>query len=548
MKLDKENIKKILLDGNYVTKDDIEKAENYTKEYRGDFLEYLLMEGLINNDIIGQAIAESLNIPFSNLKAHQPSKEQVLKIPEDFARKTNCVLFSFNDSEIVIATDDPNQENLKIELEKLFPNTKIIITYASTEDIEEVFINYQKGLETVFQKIIESKGNIAPEILDQIFKDALQLKASDIHFEPQEKDVAIRFRIDGVLHEAGRIKKEYYENMVNRVKVQAKLRIDEHQSSQDGAIRHTEGDKQPVDLRVSIVPTLDGEKIVIRVLSTYVRDLTLTNIGLSEELQKQIIKSSKKPFGMILVTGPTGSGKSTTLYSLIKIINTRQINITTIEDPVEYKIEGINQIQANTQTNLTFAKGLRAITRQDPNIILVGEIRDTETADIAVNAALTGHLLLSTFHANNAVSAIPRFIDMGVESYLLSSTLELIISQRLVRRICDACKTSYEITGANLEKINPILVKYFTEKSLTLYKGKGCEVCSQTGFKGRIGIFEFLTISPELQDLLPKSPSTKEIFNLVRGQGFKTIFEDGIEKVKGGITTIEELLRVSSAE
>jgi type II secretory ATPase GspE/PulE/Tfp pilus assembly ATPase PilB-like protein len=330
--------------------------------------------------------------------------------------------------------------------------------------------------------------------------------------------------------------------------VQAKLRIDEHMSSQDGAIRFAREGTSPVDLRISIVPTLDGEKIVVRILSTYVKDLSLTNIGLSDELQNQILKSSKKPFGMILVTGPTGSGKSTTLYSLIKIINTRQINITTIEDPVEYKIEGVNQIQANTQTNLTFAKGLRAISRQDPNIILVGEIRDTETADMAVNAALTGHLLLSTFHANNAVSAIPRFIDMGIEPYLLSSTLELIISQRLVRRICDSCKTSYDFSESKIKKMNKEAAKYFPEKSLTLYRGKGCDACSHTGYKGRIGIFEFLTVSSELQDLIPKNPSTKEIFDLVRNQGYKTIFEDGVDKVKSGITTVEELLRIASPE
>jgi type II secretory ATPase GspE/PulE/Tfp pilus assembly ATPase PilB-like protein len=256
------------------------------------------------------------------------------------------------------------------------------------------------------------------------------------------------------------------------------------------------------------------------------------------------MKSAKKPFGMILVTGPTGSGKSTTLYSIIKIINTRERNITTIEDPVEYKIQGINQIQANSQTNLTFAKGLRAIMRQDPNVILVGEIRDLETADIAVNASLTGHLLLSTFHANNAATAIPRFIDMGVEPFLVGSTLELVIAQRLVRRICDSCKVSYDLSKKEIEGFGEEVSKYFKEKSLTLYKGKGYEACSKTGFKGRIGVFEYLTTSPELQDLVSNNPSTKDVSDLVRSQGFKSMFEDGIEKVKGGVTTIEELIRV----
>lgn len=545
MKFDQEAIKKILLEGNYVTEDDIKKAESYAEEHRVSLIEYLLVEGLTSTDIIGQAIAESLNFPYSNLQAKQPSKEQILLIPENIAKKFRVVLFSQNDEEIVVATDDPKNELLEGELLKLFPDKKIKITFALSDDIDAIFVNYQQGLKTEFSKIIESKGRIAPEIIDQIFEDALLLKTSDIHCEPQENKVAVRFRIDGILHDAGELPKEYYENIVNRLKVQAKLRIDEHFSAQDGAIRYNSPNyPHPVDLRVSIVPTLDGEKIAIRILSSYVRDLTLNDIGLSKDLQEQIVKSSKKPFGMILITGPTGSGKTTTLYSIIKIINTQKINITTIEDPVEYKIQGVNQIQVNTQTNLTFAKGLRAITRQDPNVVFVGEIRDLETADIAVNAALTGHLLLSTFHANNAATAIPRFIDMGVEPFLAGSTIELVIAQRLVRRICDSCKTSDIVSKIKIDKLGKDVGKYFVGKSFTFYKGKGCESCSHTGYRGRVGIFEFLTTSPELQDLIGKSPSTKEVTDLVRGQGFKSMFEDGVEKVKAGLTTLEELLRV----
>lgn len=545
MKFNDEAIKKILLDESYIKEEDIKKAEKYGDEHGASFLEYLMIEGLLSRDIINQALAESVGLPYLDLKSASPAKEEVLKIPEDVALRMRVVFVSESKKEVVIATDNPPTNELKEELNKLFPNKEIIISFSSSEDIDEAFINYQKGLETRFAKIIEEKKQIAPEIVDQILQDALQLKASDIHCEPWEKEVVIRFRIDGVLHEAGRISKEYYENIVNRIKVQAKLRIDEHFSSQDGAIRYSlKSEERPVDLRVSIIPTLDGEKIVIRVLSTYVKNLTLSNVGLSEELQMQIMNSSKKPFGMILVTGPTGSGKSTTLYSLMKIINTRSVNITTIEDPVEYKIEGINQIQVNPLANLTFAKGLRAITRQDPNVILVGEIRDTETADIAVNAALTGHLLLSTFHANNAVTAIPRLIDMEIEPYLLSSTLELIIAQRLVRRICNSCKVSYPMSQAKIKKLGGSVSSYFTEKSLTFYKGKGCPACSNTGFDGRVGIFEFLKISQELQDIIPSRPSTNDIFKLAREQGFKTLFEDGVEKVKSGLTTIEELLRV----
>jgi len=545
MRFDQETIKKILLDGNYVSSDDIKKAEIAAENHRGTFTEYLISEGLTSEDIIGQAIAESLNVSYSNLSIHQPSKEQVLLISESVAKEYRVVVFEKMESEIVVATDNPKNDKLKSTLEGIFPNKKIKITFSLPNDIDTIFINYQQGLETQFSKLIESQGRVAPEIVDQILEDALLLKASDIHCEPQEKEVVIRFRIDGVLHDAGRMPKEYYENIVNRIKVQSKLRIDEHFSSQDGAIRFMpKSYPDPVDLRVSIVPTLDGEKVAIRILSSYIRDLTLTDIGLSNELHDQILKSIKKPFGMILVTGPTGSGKSTTLYSIIKIVNTRDRNITTIEDPVEYKIEGVNQIQANSQTNLTFAKGLRAVMRQDPNIILVGEIRDLETADIAVNASLTGHLLLSTFHANNAATSIPRFIDMGVEPFLVGSTIELVIAQRLVRRICDSCKVSYDLPEKEIDNLGDNISKYFKEKSFTFYKGKGCSSCSNTGFRGRIGVFEYITTSPELQDLIAKTPSTKDVALLARSQGFKSMFEDGIEKVKSGITTIDELVRV----
>lgn len=545
MKYDQDTIIKILLDGNYITDEDVKKAKIYAEEHRVDATEYLLTESLISTDIIGQAISESLQFSYSNLNAKQPLKEDILLIPEDIAKKLHVIVFEQNDESVTVATDDPNNKNLVTELKKIFGDKEIIVTFSLSDDIDSQFVNYQEGLKTEFSKIIASKGRIAPEILDQIFEDALLLRTSDIHCEPQEEKVVIRFRIDGILHDAGELPKEYYENIVNRIKVQAKLRIDEHFSAQDGALRYVSKNyPHPVDLRISIVPTLDGEKVVVRVLSSYVRDLTLTDIGLSKDLQNQLDKSSKKPFGMILVTGPTGSGKTTTLYSVIKKINTQKTNITTIEDPVEYKIQGVNQIQVNAQTNITFAKGLRAVTRQDPNIIFVGEIRDLETADIAVNAALTGHLLLSTFHANNATAAIPRFIDMGIEPFLAGSTVELVIAQRLVRKICDTCKVSVPYTKAKIDKLGDDVSSYFSGKSFTFYKGKGCTSCSGTGFRGRIGVFEYLVTSPDLQDLIGKSPSTKEVFELVRSQGFKTMFEDGVDKVNDGITTIEELLRV----
>ena len=275
--------------------------------------------------------------------------------------------------------------------------------------------------------------------------------------------------------------------------------------------------------------------------------MRIDDLGLHVSLQKDqelFLKAAKKPFGMILVTGPTGSGKSTTLYALIKTLNHQSVNITTIEDPVEYKVTGINQIQVNTQTDLTFAKGLRSIVRQDPDIVLVGEIRDLETAEIAVNAALTGHLLFSTFHANDAATAIPRLLDMGVEPFMMASSLELVIAQRLVRKICTQCRISFTTTPSELEKML-LGAKRFFPDALSLYKGKGCNNCGNTGYKGRTAIFEFIQVQGEMQELVLKSPSTSEITDLARKGGFHSLFEDGLDKVKNGITTIEELLRVA---
>lgn len=381
-------------------------------------------------------------------------------------------------------------------------------------------------------------------MIDAILQDALTYRASDIHFEPQEKEVIVRFRVDGVLQEAGRIPREHYENILNRVKVLAHLRTDEHFSAQDGSIRYAHDDIA-IDLRISIVPILDGEKIAIRLLHGYIRAFTLDNLGFSKADQVILINASQKPFGMILVTGPTGSGKTTTLYALLNILNRPGVNITTIEDPVEYKIAGANQIQVNLQTNLTFAKGLRSIVRQDPDIVLVGEIRDHETAEIAVNAALTGHLLLSTFHANDAATSIPRLLDMGVEPFLLTSTLEVVIAQRLVRKLCEKCRVEDDVAQEELVKLLPSAKKFFPDKRTTLLRSKGCAACGHTGYKGRIGIFEFIPVNEEMQNLILKNPSTQQIRDLARTQGARSLFEDGMLKVKEGITTIEEVLRVA---
>ena len=330
---------------------------------------------------------------------------------------------------------------------------KISFVYASKEGIEAMFLRYRKPLATRFQQIVDEEKEIAPEILVEIINDAIQLRASDIHFEPQgEKMVVVRFRVDGVMHEAGRIPKIYYEGVVNLIKIEANMRIDEHFAPQDGAIRHKSPDGSTMDIRVSIVPVIDGEKVVMRLLASYVSRLTLHGLGFSKRNQEILEQAANKPFGMLLTTGPMGSGKSTTLYALIILRNTPDVNISTIEDPVEYKIAGINHIQANPEANLTFATGLRALVRQDPDVILVGEIRDGETAEIAVNAALTGHLLFSTLHSNDAATAVPRLIEKSLESDARvtavsvhnKSLLHRVVAHTVKKRIDRSVSKSFE--------------------------------------------------------------------------------------------------------
>jgi type II secretory ATPase GspE/PulE/Tfp pilus assembly ATPase PilB-like protein len=547
MNLTDQQLKQILLAGNYIEEQEMEFAIKNCQSRHLSLYDYLIESGAVTEELVGQAIAEFFRIAYADLQAQRPPTEQVTRIPEEAARKYHLVLFSETDDQITIATD--MLENLKIlkDLQILFPSKRVALAYALPHFVEEILDeSFRKILATRFSQIIAEQKQIAPEIVSEIFNDASIFKASDIHFEPQKKDVVIvRFRVDGVLQEAGRLPKEYYENIINRLKVQAHLRIDEHQAAQDGAIHFTD-DKRTIDARMSIMPTINGEKIVLRLLAEYIRSFTLVELGFSKEDQKLLETAAHKPFGMILVSGPTGSGKSTTLYGVLKTLNDSKINITTIEDPIEMEIEGVNQIQVNAATGLTFAKGLRSIVRQDPNVILVGEIRDFETAEIAVNAALTGHLLLSTFHANDSATAIPRLIEMGIEPFLLSSTLELIISQRLVRRICESCRYSITFTHDDIEKNYPKIGRYFPEKVSTFYAGKGCSVCSGTGFKGRVGIFELISANKELRDLILSNPSSQQIQELARRNGTKSMFEDGVEKVRLGMTTIDELLRVAN--
>ncbi len=382
-------------------------------------------------------------------------------------------------------------------------------------------------------------------LVDALVENAYKADTSDIHVDPEEKDVRVRFRIDGVLHDAFSFPKELHSEIITRIKVLSGLRTDEHQAAQDGRFRIRTKDGADIDVRVSVAPTYYGENSVMRLLVPQVEQYALENLNFSERDRKIIENAIKTPFGMILCTGPTGSGKTTTLYSIIKVLNTPEISIITVEDPIEYSLSGVEQIQVNPRVGLTFASGLRSILRQDPNVIMVGEIRDEETAGIAVNAALTGHLLLSTLHTNDAPTALPRLIDMKIEPFLIASTVNIVIGQRLVRKICPDCKVKKKISEAELQSLTSALPPGFLEKKeLIFYEGKGCATCSDSGYKGRVGIYEVLEVNDEVRQAIVKRADSSEIKKMSMKQGMTTMLEDGFKKALAGITTLEEILRV----
>jgi len=543
--IDDELLKSILLKTKYLTPEEIHTAENYTKSKRVSLFNYLLTQNILAYEFLGQAVAEYYHTEFADLEVYQPNKQNIALITPEVGQTYRVVVYKITDQTITVATDDPTRTGLVAALQAIFGQQKPIqIYYALPDELNEALLNYRKPLVTRFNQIIQQQNRVAPEIIDEIIRDATAFKASDIHFEPEKDIVVIRFRIDGILHEAGQLPKQYYDNILNRIKVQAHMRIDEHNSSQDGAIRYEIGGK-PVNVRISVMPTLDGEKIAIRLLAEYARGLNIKSLGLSNSDRAILERQIRRPYGMVITTGPTGSGKTTTLYALMKLVNRPEINVTTIEDPVEYRLPGVTQIQVNTQTNLDFKEGLRSLVRQDPDVILVGEIRDRETAELAVNAALTGHVLFSTFHANDAASAIPRLLNMGIEPFLLASTLNLVIAQRLVRMIHPNCRFSFNVSMDNLKQIFPQAEAYFKGPVVTLYEGKGCETCNFTGYHGRTAIFEILTINSKMKDLIMTNPSDNQVAELAKKQGDHTLFIDGIEKIQSGTTTLRELLRTA---
>lgn len=542
------SVEDVLVQLSYVSAEDMDAARKAAPE--GKVVDYLYQQKKLTKDIVGQAMAEYYNLTYFDLNTATVPKENFFAISMSLAKSLRIVIVRLTETDMDIATDTPqNGTVINENLQQTFPNHKINMFFSLSDDIDEAFKIYREGLQKRLDNVLNSDDpNFAAEYFDELVKDAIEQKASDIHMEPNPDNVLMRFRVDGMLQEVATLSHDYYENILNRIKVLSNIRLDEHYRTQDGAIRY-KIDDVPIDLRISIVPIMEGQKVVIRLLADYIKNMALQDLGLNKTNFDLVVRASKKTYGMILTTGPTGSGKTTTLYSLLKILNKPEVNVTTIEDPVEYRIPGVNQIQVNLENEITFARGLRSVVRQDPNIILVGEIRDRETVEIAVNAALTGHLLLSTFHANNASTSIPRLLDMGVEPFLLASTLNLIVAQRLVRRICSSCKYSLEYDLKALKRLMPTAYKqYFKSVPVRLYKGKGCEKCNFTGNKGRIGIFETIYVTEAIQDLILHKASSKDIWETATQQGAVNFFTDGLQKVMLGEVSLEELLRVAPVE
>lgn len=582
MHVSEGELKEFIIDSGLVSRKEVEDAEQEAKARGQSVGDMLVSKGSLSEDALRRIKAYVLGIPFVNLKDRKIPFEVLSLIPEPIARTHNIVAFK-KDGEVLEVAMLDTEDLPSIDSVRKKTGLKIQARLTDDESLKNVLLQYQKSLKEEFGDLIageagkislvkEALGEDATDedlkkmaedlpivrIVDTLLRHAIIQDASDIHIEPMEHEVLVRYRIDGILHDAMTLPKNAGPGITARIKVLANLKLDEKRLPQDGRFKmETERDK--VSFRVSLLPTYFGEKIVMRLLRETGEGFTLETLGFHGENLERVHRATKQTTGIILVSGPTGSGKTTTLYTILDILNTPDVNISTIEDPIEYQMKRVNQTQVNPAIGFTFANGLRALLRQDPNIIMVGEIRDGETAALAINAALTGHIVLSTIHTNSATGAIPRLIDMGVEPFLLVSTLRVVVGQRLVRRLCDD-KEQYALDKVERAKVatedhfdavmhaltEEKLVKSGTKvDSLPFYKPKPGGECEE-GYKGRMGIHEVLTVSPALRELILHGASGDQIEAQARKEGMLTMLEDGIYKATRGITSLEEVLRAVS--
>ncbi len=570
----KNQIKKILSKADILPEVEFDKIAKEAKKNGKKIESYLIEKKIITPYSLYESAAKYFDFPFVNLKGQSIRKDLLFTIPEPIATTHNLVAFDGDDKEIKLATTNP--DNLEIfEFIKKKTGLKTNVHITTPDGIKDCLKQYHKSLKSEFNYLTKGSGKKGEDksdlkklaqdlpvvrIVDTLLEYSVYQDASDIHIEPEEKDVIVRYRIDGILNTVMTLPKNVQSGVIARIKILANLKVDEHRLPQDGRFKIATDDYK-VAFRVSILPTFDGEKIVMRLLNEKAQVLNLEQLGFQTKALEAVKRNVNKPHGMILATGPTGSGKTTTLYTVLNILNSPKVNISTVEDPIEYRMKGVNQSQMNSKIGFTFASGLRALLRQDPDIIMVGEIRDEETAEIAVHAAMTGHLVLSTLHTNDAITTLPRIHDMGIPSFLIATTTNIIIAQRLARKICPNCIQSYNLDEENIKdmekqmNIPGILDTMVREKviidskkslkELLFYRGKGCKKCNESGYKGRIGFYEVLEITEEISSLILKQASTSDIRKKAIEQGLITIVEDGFIKAKNGITTLEEVMRVT---
>ncbi len=556
-----KKIRDLLISKKILTETDLVEAEKEALDKKIDPLDILCEKKMLTDEQLGALLSEEYGVPFADLQVETIEEGVFNLIPQIVSESQGVVAFQRTPEGVKVGMIDPNDLTMRHMLEKRLddPILPLVIT---PHGLAKALSKYEGSLAESYKGIYhrikdtslsrEERDEASVDLVDTLMHHGYKNRASDIHIEPYIKKILVRFRIDGVMHDVLDMPKELSEVIVTRLKILSKMRTDEHRAAQDGKFRFTlEGEN--IDVRVSMIPVTNGENIVMRLLSSKVQQFNLVDLGYGENDLKIVQRAIKKPYGMILVTGPTGSGKTTTVYAILKILNRRDVHIISIEDPVEYDIEGITQIQVDSRTNLTFAKGLRAIVRQDPDVIMVGEIRDPETAGIAINSAMTGHLVLSTLHANDSATTLPRLLDMGIEPFLAASTVNIVIAQRLVRKICPKCRASYTITAEEKQLLeeeellkNRILsrgVKSIAQ--IKWYRGMGCAQCSQTGYRGRIGIYEVMEMSESLRELILKRATSDSLMETATKEGMTTMLDDGLEKVFTGITTLQEVIRVT---
>lgn len=565
-----EPIEQILIKENKISEKVLQEVKTSVITNGNNVGKYLVEMGYVHEEDLIKAISKQLNIPYLKQKDFPKSEVSIedLNISLNYLMEQKCLPIKLEKNQLTVVMNDPLDfytiDNLKLSL-----GLDVEVCLSSEKDILETLENrYGSGASAMEQIVgdirdeelellsssdsddVEHLKDMASEapvikLVNLIISRAVEIEASDIHIEPFEGALKIRYRIDGVLHDMEAPPKQLQNAIISRVKIMAKLNIAERRLPQDGRIKMRILGKE-IDLRVSTIPTIYGESVVLRILDRENVILELTRLGFPKNSLKKFESTISKPYGMLLVTGPTGSGKTTTLYASLNKLNSPEKKIITIEDPIEYQLHGVNQIHVKPQIGLTFSNGLRSIVRQDPDIIMVGEIRDAETADIAIQAALTGHMVFSTVHTNDSAGAIARLSDMGIEQYLMASALVGILAQRLVRKICLHCKEKVKVTKKYLDNLGPEFDSILQVNEL--FEGKGCEKCNQTGYRGRIGIYELLLIHEEIHDMILKKTSSIHIKEKARSLGMTTLRGDGWQKVKDGISSVSEIYRVTLEE